>query len=128
MPAEDKKATILPCNYSMKSTWAALRKCWLGFDISLSNNDREKMSEYASRIRKLQRQLGIDATNFDPDILSEESAKQPCTRLSIDGSCLEERELDYDGLLTNPLLEQENHDEPISPPRKSIFTTYRSRI
>ena len=136
LSAEERKATILPCNYSIKSTWAALRKCWLGFEISLSNEDREGMTEFASRIRKLQRQLAVDTTNFDLEILSEEAAKRIDELYSIPGmrgvdgsekkrpdSAPQERELDYDDLLGSKLLNENNHHPSsiIKSPTKGYF-------
>jgi len=136
---------MLPCNYSVKSTWAALRKCWLGFEISLSNDDRVGMTEFAYRIRKLQRQLAVSPTNFDPEILSEEVVKRIDELYSIPGmeavddfeksvpateSTIHEREIDYDNLLGNKLLIEGNHNHrsSIASPRREIFATYKSRI
>lgn len=135
-----RKEMILPCKYSVKSTWAALRKCWLGFNISLSNNDQERMSEYAFRIRKLQRQLGIEATNFTSDILDEKTRNQIDAEHSVSvswGSDLredesnsghEERTVDYDGLLDKELLTEQTRERASAPPRKSIFASYVSHI
>jgi len=134
---------MLPCNFLVKSTWAALRKCWLGFEISLSNDDREGMTEFAYRIRKLQRQLAVSPTNFDPAILSEEASKRIDELYSIPGteavadfeksvteSTVHEREIDYDNLLGSNLLNEGNHNHPSSTasPRREIFATYKSRI
>jgi hypothetical protein len=58
--------------YTLAQSWDALRKCWKGFYISKSKNNSGGMSEYASRIRKLQQEIGIPVTQFDADILSEQ--------------------------------------------------------
>ena len=44
--------------------------------ISKSKNNSSRMSEYASRIRKLQQQMGIQGTKFDDDILDEQDLNQ----------------------------------------------------
>lgn len=68
---EDKE-TILPCGYSVAESWAALRKSWLGFKIANANADTERMAEYASYIRKVQLEMGLSVTNFDPWILEDQ--------------------------------------------------------
>lgn len=65
MPSEDRKNFVLPCGYTIAQSWAALRKCWKGFYIARSRNDSDKMAEYASRIRKLRQEIGIQGTDFD---------------------------------------------------------------
>jgi hypothetical protein len=54
-------------NYSTGQTWGALRKAWKAYRIAKVQNDREKMLEYAKRIRKLQEELGVEKAKF-PDL------------------------------------------------------------
>jgi hypothetical protein len=48
-------------------TWGALRKAWKAYKIAKVQNDREKMLEYAKRIRTLQEELGLEKSKF-PDL------------------------------------------------------------
>jgi len=66
------KETILPCGYSVAESWAALKKCWQGFKIANASSDVERMAEYASYIRKVQLEMGISVTCFDPWILEDQ--------------------------------------------------------
>ena len=68
-----RKKTRLPCGYTVAESWAALRKSWLGFKISCSNSDSIRATQYASIITKIQFEMGIPTTNFDPNILDEET-------------------------------------------------------
>lgn len=72
MDPDDRKNSRLPCGYTLAQSWDALRKCWKGFYISKSKNNSGGMSEYVSRIRKLQQEIGIPVTQFDADILNEQ--------------------------------------------------------
>ena len=47
-------------------------KGWLGFKIALSKGDRYRVRHYALFINKVQREMGIDVTEFDSDILDEQ--------------------------------------------------------
>ena len=76
MDSEDRKNSLLPCGYTLAESWNALRKCWKGFYISKSQDKSAGMSEYASRIRKLQQEMGIQVTKFDSDILEEQDPNQ----------------------------------------------------
>jgi len=50
--------------YTKAQTWGALKKAWKGYKIAKAQNDREKMLEYAKRIRKLQKELGLEVSKF----------------------------------------------------------------
>ena len=50
--------------YTKGQTWAALKKCWRGFRIAKVKNDRDRMVEFAKRIRTLQQQLGLAQAKF----------------------------------------------------------------
>ena len=68
MSHDERKNTMLPCGYTVAQSWAAVRKAWLGFIISRNNQNFDLMSKYASIIRKVQRQLGVQQTDFDFEI------------------------------------------------------------
>jgi len=55
---------LLESGYTDMETWGALRKCWRGYNISRSRIDLEKQVMYAERIQKLQKELGLEITNF----------------------------------------------------------------
>jgi len=50
--------------YSEGQTWGALRKAWKAYRIAKAENDQASMLKYAQRIRTLQKQLGLPASNF----------------------------------------------------------------
>lgn len=134
MSASERKQSTLPCGFLLSSSWAALRKCWLGFNICLSKGDRAGMSNYAFRIRKLQRQMGIDPTDFEPDLLSKEAADFIDRKYSAGDELPQkapvEREVDYDSMFDRSEL-RENVDGPtqqVPVPRKAIFVKYNSRL
>ena len=76
MTAEERKSSLLPSGWTIAKSWAALRKCWLGFDITKDQGDKDGMVEYAYRIRKIQAEMGIKPTNFDSDILDENTVNR----------------------------------------------------
>ena len=43
----------------------------MGFNIAHSKVDHDKMNYYASFITKVQKEMGIEVTKFDPEILNE---------------------------------------------------------
>jgi hypothetical protein len=45
-------------------TWAALKKSWKGYKIAKVKGEKENMVEYATRIRKLQKELGYPQSKF----------------------------------------------------------------
>jgi len=53
--------------YTVGQTWGALRKAWKGYKIAKGQKDKEKMKEYAQKIRNLQEQLGLEKSKF-PDL------------------------------------------------------------
>ncbi|MBC7091031.1 MAG: hypothetical protein QXL89_02565 [Nitrososphaeria archaeon] len=53
--------------YTTGQTWGALKKAWKAYKIAKVQNDREKMLEYAKRIRTLQEELGVEKAKF-PDL------------------------------------------------------------
>lgn len=51
-------------SYSKGQTWAALKKCWRAYKIAKIKKDRADMMEYATRIRSLQKELGVVQAKF----------------------------------------------------------------
>jgi hypothetical protein len=51
-------------NFSTGQSWGALRKAWKGYRIAKVHNDNVRMTEYANKIRKIQRELGINVASF----------------------------------------------------------------
>jgi hypothetical protein len=51
-------------NFSTGQSWGALRKAWKGYRIAKVHNDNTKMTEYATKIRKIQRELKINVASF----------------------------------------------------------------
>jgi hypothetical protein len=45
-------------------SWGALRKAWKGYRIAKVQNDDTKMTEYATKIRKIQGELNIAISSF----------------------------------------------------------------
>jgi hypothetical protein len=67
---------MLPSGWTIAESWAALRKSWRGFKIAHSKGDRDRMQYYATFIRKVQNEMGIDPTEFDSNILEEQNAHE----------------------------------------------------
>jgi len=55
---------LLPSGYYVSQTWGALHKCWIGFVIAKEKHEFDKLEMYASRICNLERELGIEITDF----------------------------------------------------------------
>jgi hypothetical protein len=68
----ERKEYLLPCGFRVHESWAALRRSWLGFKIAHSRGDRAKMKYYAAFIHKVQKELGIGLTVFEPGLLDYE--------------------------------------------------------
>ena len=65
---------ILPNGYTKNQTWVALCKSWNGFMYAKREGDRLEMKQYVGQIRKLQKDLGLEQTQFDgstPEELAE---------------------------------------------------------
>jgi len=50
--------------YTKGQTWAALKKAWKAYKIAKVHNDKEKMTDYAKRIRTLQEELELKKAEF----------------------------------------------------------------
>ena len=51
-------------NFTVGQSWGALRKAWKGYRIAKVQNDDTKMTEYATKIRKIQGELNIAISSF----------------------------------------------------------------
>jgi hypothetical protein len=51
-------------NFTTGQSWGALRKAWKGYRIAKVQGDNSKMREYATKIRKIQGELGINVASF----------------------------------------------------------------
>jgi len=123
----ERKSFRLPCGRTLAESWAALRKAWLGFKIALSNGDRERMSYYASFIVKVQTEMGIEVTDFDTDIIDEDSLlsitescyyKKP---VNEPGATVEEKVPDYDSMMDEARGRTDAEYNSVSTPRQNIF-------
>lgn len=59
-----REAVVSKGNFTPGQSWGALRKAWKGYRIAKVQGDNAKMSEYATKIRKLQGELGISVASF----------------------------------------------------------------
>jgi hypothetical protein len=55
---------LLPSGYYTSQTWGALHKSWIGFVIAKEKGELDRLEIYARRIMKLERELGIEITDF----------------------------------------------------------------
>ena len=133
LTADARKHFRLPCGKTVAQSWCALRKCWLGFNIANSQDDRSLMQKYAYRIRKIQAQMGIKSTDFDPEILDENTVtlidkkyrlQEPQDQEldNVKESRIETTELNYEEIMTGPATTVKLPD-----PRENIFTSHYLR-
>lgn len=52
-------------NYTTGQSWGALKKAWKGYRIAKVQDDQPRLREYATKIQKIQGQLGIAIADFD---------------------------------------------------------------
>ena len=55
---------LLSSGFYERQTWGALHKCWLGFVIAKEKMEWDKIDLYARRIQNLEKELGIEITDF----------------------------------------------------------------
>jgi hypothetical protein len=55
---------LLPSGYYVSQTYGALHKCWIGFVIAKKKWEWDKIDLYAERIQKLEKELGLEITDF----------------------------------------------------------------
>ena len=51
-------------SFTTGQSWGALRKAWKGYRIAKVHGDNVKMREYATKIRKIQTELGVSVASF----------------------------------------------------------------
>jgi hypothetical protein len=61
---QDTPVTSSETIFSKGQSWGALRKAWKGYRIAKVQNDNSKMTEYATKIRKIQGELGVQVSIF----------------------------------------------------------------
>jgi hypothetical protein len=54
----------LPSGFYEGPTYGALYKAWLRFNIAIKKLEWDKIEIYAKRIQNLQRELGIEVSDF----------------------------------------------------------------
>lgn len=59
-----KYSRLLESGFTEAVTWGALKKAWIGFNISKHNDEFDRLEHYAKVIQKLQRELGGNVTDF----------------------------------------------------------------
>ena len=125
MSVDERKDTILPCGYTIAQSWAALRKSWLGFNISHCNGDWPGMSKYAYQIRKLQIQMGIQLTHFDPAIIDVPVEDEDEYGEEVRANDIRNEEVntqDYDKIMENARINLKGEQASRVGPRDEIFT------
>jgi hypothetical protein len=55
---------MLPSGYYENQAWGALHKAWIGYIIAKNKSQFVRQIKYAKTIRKLQRELGLELTDF----------------------------------------------------------------
>lgn len=125
----ERKSFELPCGMTLAESWGGLRKAWLGFKIANANNDALLMTHYATFIRKVQIEMGIQVTEFDPNILAPDIFDEPVDNETERSHAYQEypsddvitQEPDYDKIMDDARSSIENRHESISAPRENIF-------
>jgi hypothetical protein len=64
MSLQNETTTTTGSNFTTGQSWGALRKAWKGYRIAKVHGDNAKMTEYATKIRKIQGELGISVASF----------------------------------------------------------------
>jgi hypothetical protein len=55
---------MLPSGYYENQAWGALHKAWVGCNLAISKWEFDNQIKYAKIIRKLQRDLGLELSDF----------------------------------------------------------------
>ena len=63
-PVNQVQANVSNQGFTVGQSWGALRKAWKGYRIAKVQNDDTKMTEYATKIRKIQGELNIAVSSF----------------------------------------------------------------
>ena len=64
MSLQNETATTTRGKFTTGLSWGALRKACKGYRIAKVHGDNAKMTEYATKIRKIQGELGISVASF----------------------------------------------------------------
>lgn len=122
----ERKSTQLPCGNTVAESWGGLRRSWLGFKIAHSNGDSEMMTHYASFIKKVHTELGIQVTQFDSDILDNHDLNETDTcmyseQIPEEKIVEEERCSDYDTIMEEARTRMNGITNRVAGPREVIF-------
>lgn len=122
----ERKSFELPCGMTVAESWGGLRKAWLGFKIALANNNALLMTHYATFIRKVQTEMGIQVTEFDPGIIddvddNETETIAPYEASTSSDSTAQEHPVDYDSMMEDARCNIDRKHETIAVPRQNIF-------
>jgi len=63
-PNTEAPTQQIQSSFSTGQSWGALRKAWKGYRIAKVQGDNTKMTEYATKIRKIQGELGVSVASF----------------------------------------------------------------
>ena len=55
---------ILPSDFYKNQIWGALHKCLIGYTIALNKGEFDNEIKYANRIQNLQKELGLEVSDF----------------------------------------------------------------
>jgi hypothetical protein len=64
MSLQESNAQAAGSNFTIGQSWGALRKAWKGYRIAKVQGNNPKMVEYATKIRKIQGELGVSVAVF----------------------------------------------------------------
>jgi hypothetical protein len=64
MSLHQETSTQQENRFTTGQSWGALRKAWKGYRIAKVQDDNAKMIEYATKIRKIQDELGVSRASF----------------------------------------------------------------
>ena len=64
MSLHQEASTQQENGFTTGQSWGALRKAWKGYRIAKVQDDNTKMTEYATKIRKIQEELGVSRASF----------------------------------------------------------------
>ena len=64
MSLHQEASTQQENGFTTGQSWGALRKAWKGYRIAKVQDDNAKMIEYATKIRKIQEELGVSRASF----------------------------------------------------------------
>jgi hypothetical protein len=131
-----RKHLILPCGWTVKESWAALRKSWLGFMIAHGNGDIAKMKHYATFIHKVQHEMGIGLTVFDDGLLDDQDMTTSMVPSDTDNAkgqifAVTDKSTQNDEDESLPDFEEIMSNGPnivaVPDPREEIFVAYEDR-